>query len=58
LYKDEIVPVKTTIKDGDKTKEVLVTEDDGIRKETTLEGLGKLKPAFGKDGSTTAGNSS
>ncbi|CAD8183991.1 unnamed protein product [Paramecium octaurelia] len=58
LYKDEIIPVKTTIKDGEKTKEVTVTEDDGIRKETTLEGLGKLKPAFGKDGSTTAGNSS
>jgi acetyl-CoA acyltransferase 1 len=35
-----------------------VTKDDGIRKETTLEGLGKLKPAFKKDGTTTAGNSS
>ena len=33
-------------------------EDDGIRKETTLESLGKLKPAFKKGGSTTAGNSS
>jgi len=35
-----------------------VTKDDGIRKETTPEGLSKLKPAFKKDGSTTAGNSS
>jgi acetyl-CoA acyltransferase 1 len=35
-----------------------VTKDDGIRKETTVEGLGKLKPAFKKDGTTTAGNSS
>lgn len=41
-----------------KSKDVTVTEDDGIRKETTLEGLGKLKPAFKKDGTTTAGNSS
>lgn len=35
-----------------------VTKDDGIRKETTLQTLGKLKPAFSKDGTTTAGNSS
>jgi acetyl-CoA acyltransferase 1 len=33
------VPVKTTVKDGDKLKEVIVTKDDGIRKETTFEGL-------------------
>lgn len=39
-------------------KEVLISKDDGIRKETTLESLGKLRPAFKKDGSTTAGNSS
>lgn len=58
LFKDEIVPVKTTVKEGDKLKEVTVTQDDGIRKETTFEGLQKLKPAFKKDGSTTAGNSS
>lgn len=44
-------------KDG-KTQDVTVTQDDGIRKETTLEGLAKLKPAFRKNGSTTAGNSS
>jgi acetyl-CoA acyltransferase 1 len=50
--------VKTVVKSGDKTSEVVVTKDDGIRKETTLEGLSKLKPAFKKDGSTTAGNSS
>jgi len=36
-----------------------VNVDDGVRAGTTLEGLGKLKPAFKKDGgSTTAGNSS
>ena len=59
LFKDEIVPVRLTVKDKDgKTTEILAEHDDGIRKETTLESLGKLKPAFKKDGSTTAGNSS
>jgi len=58
-FKDEIVPVKTFVKDDKgNSKEVTVTEDDGVRKETTYEGLSKLKPAFKKDGSTTAGNSS
>ena len=37
---------------------VVISEDDGIRVETTLESLGSLKPVFKKDGSTTAGNSS
>jgi len=36
----------------------LVDKDDGVRAETTVEGLSKLKPAFKKGGSTTAGNSS
>jgi len=44
-------------KDGNE-KEILVDRDDGVRVETTLEGLKKLKPAFKKDGTTTAGNSS
>lgn len=35
----------------------MVSKDNGIRK-TTMEGLAKLKPAFKKNGSTTAGNSS
>lgn len=53
------MPVKTFVKDKDgKSKEVEVREDDGIRKETTIEGLNKLKPAFRENGSTTAGNSS
>lgn len=54
LFDSEIVPVTIT-KDGQK---VTVTKDDGIRKETTLQTLGKLKAAFKKDGTTTAGNSS
>jgi acetyl-CoA acyltransferase 1 len=37
---------------------VLVDKDDGVRVNTTIEGLAKLKPAFKKGGSTTAGNSS
>ena len=55
----EITPYKTTVKDKDgNLKEVLVDKDDGCRPETTVAGLGKLKPAFKKGGSTTAGNSS
>ena len=57
--KNEITPYKTKImdKNGDE-KEVLVDRDDGVRPQTTLEGLAKLKPAFKKGGTTTAGNSS
>jgi len=59
LFKDEIVPINVKVKDDKgNVKEVLIDKDDGIRKETTAEGLGKLKPAFKKDGITTAGNSS
>lgn len=59
-FAKEITPYKTIIKDADgNEKEIMVDRDDGIREETTLEGLKKLKPAFKKDGgSTTAGNSS
>ena len=39
-------------------KEVVISKDDGIKETTTLEVLAKLKPAFRKGGSTTAGNSS
>lgn len=51
---DEIVPVE--VAQGRKT--VKVDADDHLRPETTLEGLAALKPAFGKDGSVTAGNAS
>lgn len=55
----EIVPYKTTItdKDGNK-KEVVVDKDDGVRGDISLATLSKLKPAFKKGGSTTAGSSS
>jgi len=57
--KTEITPYTTKIvdKEGNET-EVLVDKDDGIRAQTTIQGLGKLKPVFKKGGSTTAGNSS
>lgn len=58
-FKAEIVPVTTTITDDQgNTRTITVSEDDGIRPSTTLEGLAKLKPAFKEDGSTTAGNAS
>lgn len=60
LFKDEITPV--TVKWVDpKTKEektLVVDADDGIRANVTAEVLGKLKPAFAADGTTTAGTSS
>ena len=55
----EITPYKTIVKDKDgNEKEVIVDHDDGARPGTTLERLGKLKAAFQKGGTTTAGNSS
>lgn len=58
-FKAEIVPVTTTFTDDQgNSKTVTISEDDGIRPSTTLEGLAKLKPAFKEDGSTTAGNAS
>jgi acetyl-CoA acetyltransferase family protein len=50
--KDEIVAVPVG------RKGELVSEDDHIRPDTTMEGLAKLKPAFAKDGFVTAGNAS
>jgi acetyl-CoA C-acetyltransferase len=54
-YKDEIVPVTVSAGRG---KTNVVTTDEGIRPDTTLETLGKLRPAFRKDGQVTAGNAS
>jgi acetyl-CoA acyltransferase 1 len=57
--KNEITPYETIIKDKEgNEKKVMVTMDDGLRPQTTLEGLAKLKPAFKKGGTTTAGNAS
>jgi acetyl-CoA acetyltransferase family protein len=55
--KEEIVPVALKGRKGEPTGEMFEA-DDHLRPEATLEGLAKLKPAFGKDGSVTAGNAS
>lgn len=59
LYDQEIIPIEATVVDdkGDEHK-VTVSKDEGIRPGTTAESLGKIKPAFKKDGSTHAGNAS
>ena len=55
----EITPYKTKVTDKDGNEsEVVVDKDDGMRAGTSLQSLGKLKPAFKKGGTTTAGNSS
>ncbi|KAJ1667962.1 3-ketoacyl-CoA thiolase with broad chain length specificity [Coemansia sp. RSA 1813] len=59
LFDAEIYPIKTKIVDKDgNEKEIVVSRDDGLRAGTTAESLGKLKPAFSAEGSTTAGNAS
>jgi len=53
-FKDEIVPVTISTKKGD----VVVSDDEYIRHGATLESLTKLRPAFSKEGTVTAGNAS
>ena len=53
-FKDEILPVKIK----QKKEEIIFDTDEGIREDTTVEVLSKLKPAFKEDGKVTAGNSS
>ncbi len=55
--KEELAPVPLKDRRGQSTGEVFA-EDDHRRPQTTLEGLAKLKPAFKKDGTVTAGNAS
>ena len=62
-FKDEIVPVDVTIRrvtDQHKLeeKQIKFEDDEGVRPDTTLEVLAKLRPAFAAQGSVTAGNSS
>jgi len=53
-FKDEIAPVTVPSRKGD----VIVDQDEYIRAGTTLDAVAKLKPAFSKDGTVTAGNAS
>ncbi|MCS6883044.1 MAG: acetyl-CoA C-acyltransferase family protein [Oscillochloridaceae bacterium] len=53
-FKSQIVPVEIKVKGGTQ----LFDTDEGVRRDTTLEKLAKLKPVFIKDGTVTAGNAS
>ncbi|MFG2560225.1 acetyl-CoA C-acetyltransferase [Streptomyces sp. NPDC048496] len=55
LFEAEITPVEIPQRKGDP---ILFSKDEGIRAETTVEALGKLRPAFAKDGTITAGTAS
>jgi acetyl-CoA C-acetyltransferase len=55
LFDEEIVPVQVPQRRGDPVE---IRDDEGIRADTTVEVLAKLKPAFGADGTITAGSSS
>ncbi|GAB2444214.1 acetyl-CoA C-acetyltransferase [Nocardia tengchongensis] len=55
LFADEVAPVSIPQRKGDP---IVFAEDEGIRADTTVESLGKLRPAFRKDGSITAGSAS
>jgi len=57
-FVDEIVPIHTRVSSDAGWKDITFATDEGPRADTSLEGLGKLKPAFKADGSVTAGNSS
>lgn len=66
-YKEEIVPVKVVSRDLEtdekgrgkiRVRETMFDTDEGVRRDTTVEGLGKLRAAFHIKGTVTAGNSS
>jgi acetyl-CoA C-acetyltransferase len=52
---DEIIPVSVPQRKGDP---IVIDSDEGVRPGTTAESLGKLRPAFSKEGTITAGNAS
>ncbi len=55
-FKDEIVPIEIPQRKGDP---IILDHDEGVRADTSVESLGKLRPAFKKEGGTvTAGNAS
>jgi acetyl-CoA acyltransferase len=61
-FTDQIVPIEVEdvfVKDGKKiTTSHIVSMDEGVRRDTTIDGLAKLRPVFKKGGVITAGNSS
>ncbi|MCQ4129249.1 acetyl-CoA C-acetyltransferase, partial [Rhodococcus erythropolis] len=54
-FDNEVVPVSIPQRKGDP---IVFAQDEGIRADTTTESLGKLRPAFSKDGTITAGSAS
>jgi acetyl-CoA C-acetyltransferase len=54
-FVDEIIPVSVPQRKGEP---IVIETDEGVRPGTTMESLGKLRPAFAKDGTITAGNAS
>jgi acetyl-CoA C-acetyltransferase len=54
-FAEEITPVSLPQRKGDP---IVISEDEGLRADTTAETLAKLRPAFGEDGTITAGTSS
>ncbi|GAB3704211.1 acetyl-CoA C-acetyltransferase [Mariniluteicoccus flavus] len=55
VFAEEIVAVRIPQRKGD---DLVVSADEGVRPDTTVEGLAKLRPAFSKDGTITAGSAS
>ena len=55
VFDDEVVPVEVPQRRGDP---VVVREDEGVRGDTTVETLARLRPAFAEDGTITAGSAS
>lgn len=62
LFNEEIVPITVSevyVEGGErKERSYTVDTDEGVRRDTSLEALGKLRPVFAQGGSVTAGNSS
>ena len=61
-FKDEIVPItvpEVVVENGKRVERSYVVDtDEGVRRDTTLEGLAKLRPVFATKGIVTAGNAS
>ena len=62
-FKDETVPLHVVLEDLDEKRrkqrrELIFDRDEGVRRDSTIEGLAKLKPAFHVKGTITAGNAS
>ena len=62
-FKDETVPLTVTVEDLDEKgkkqkREVVFDRDEGVRRDSTIEGLAKLRPAFHAKGTIPAGNAS